>query len=418
MRGALSDRVFKSATTRYAAAFLATAIALLIRLALSPVLGDYLPFITLFAAVAFSAWYCGTGASILAVVVALFGARYWFIHPLHAFSIPDAAQSLSMFVFLFASSIIITFGEMNRRNKERIRTTREELEAQVDQRTTELNIANQQLRELTSHVLHLQDEERRRIARELHDSAGQSLAVLAINLSRVETEAKAQLANLTKTVAMAADSAALVNEISTDIRTISYLLHPPMLDEAGLGEALRWYVQGFAERSKIVVDLELADDFGRLSQDLETTIFRVVQECLANILRHSESRIAKVCIVRSVEEVRIEVRDKGKGIPPEKLSEIAVSHTPGVGIRGMQERVRQLGGTLKITSDGADKGTLVVALFPSAAPTAEVPDAPREPSLVAERLPGVEGLLLPVQDGSDPATSMPSHNDVTDPIST
>ena len=400
MRGALSDRAFKNATTRYAAAFLATAIALLLPLALSPVLGDYLPFITLFAAVAFSAWYCGTKASILAVVVAIIGARYWFIHPLHAFSIPDAAQSLGMFVFVFASSIIIAFGERNHRSNERIRITREELEAQVSQRTTELNIANQQLRELTSHVLHLQDEERRRIARELHDSAGQSLVVLAMNLTRLETEAKAQMASLTKTLATAADSAVLVSELSTGIRTISYLLHPPMLDEAGLGPAMRWYIQGFAERSKIVVDLDLSDDFGRLSQDLETTIFRVVQECLANILRHSESRVAKVRIERSAEEVRIEVRDKGKGIAPGKLSEIAVSHTPGVGIRGMQERVRQLGGTLKITSDGADKGTLVVALFPFAAPTSVVQDAPGEPSLVGERLPGVEGLLLPVQNGA------------------
>ena len=399
MRGALSDRAFKNATTRYAAAFLATAIALLLPLALSPVLGDYLPFIALFAAVAFSAWYCGTKASILAVVVAIIGARYWFIHPLHAFSLPDAAQSLGMFVFVFASSIIIAFGERNHRSNERIRITREELEAQVSQRTTELNIANQQLRELTSHVLHLQDEERRRIARELHDSAGQSLVVLAMNLTRLETEAKAQMASLTKTLATTADSAVLVSELSTGIRTISYLLHPPMLDEAGLGPAMRWYIQGFAERSKIVVDLDLSDDFGRLSQDLETTIFRVVQECLANILRHSESRVANVSIERSAEEVRIEVRDKGKGIAPGKLSEIAVSHTPGVGIRGMQERVRQLGGTLKITSDGADKGTLVVALFPFAAPTAVVQEAPGRPFLGGEKLPASGGLLLPAQNG-------------------
>ena len=399
MRGALSDRAFKNATTRYAAAFLATAIALLLPLALSPVLGDYLPFIALFAAVAFSAWYCGTKASILAVVVAIIGARYWFIHPLHAFSIPDAAQSLGMFVFVFASSIIIAFGERNHRSNERIRITREELEAQVSQRTIELNIANQQLRELTSHVLHLQDEERRRIARELHDSAGQSLVVLAMNLTRLETEAKAQMASLTKTLATAADSAVLVSELSTGIRTMSYLLHPPMLDEAGLGPAMRWYIQGFAERSKIVVDLDLTDNFGRLSKDLETTIFRVVQECLANILRHSESRVANVSIERSAEEVRIEVRDKGKGIAPGKLSEIAVSHTPGVGIRGMQERVRQLGGTLKITSDGADKGTLVVALFPFAAPTSVVQEAPGRPFLGGEKLPASGGLLLPAQNG-------------------
>ena len=361
---------FKSATTCHTAALLATAISLVIRLLLNPVLGDNLPYITLLAAIAFSAWFCGAGASIWAVVVAVTGARYWFIHPTHTFSIPDAAQSLGIFAFLFISSIIIAFGEMNRRNSDRIRSTREELEAQVKQRTAQLDTANKDLRELTGHVLHLQDDERRRIARELHDSAGQSLAALAMNLSRVETEVKAQMERLTDTVATAADSAALVNEITRDIRTISYLLHPPMLDEAGLGPALRWYIEGFAERSKIAVDLDLSDEFGRLPQEFETAIFRVVQECLTNILRHSESRVATIRIRRSADDVRIEVRDKGKRISPEKLSEMASSRTPGVGIRGMQERVRQLGGTLEIDSDGIGKGTIVTVQLQIPVPTA------------------------------------------------
>lgn len=366
----LSAPILKSATTRYTAALLAIAIALFVRLLLNPLLGEDLPYITLLAALAFAALFCGRGPSLVAVVAAILGARYWFIHPTHTLGIPDAPQSLGVLGFLFTACIIIAFGEMNRRNVDRIRSIREELEAQVKQRTMELDAANKDLSKLTGHVLHLQDEERRRIARELHDSAGQSLAALVMNLSKVETEVKAQMARLADTIATTADSAALVNEITRDIRTISYLLHPPMLDEAGLGPALRWYIQGFAERSKIAVDLDLSDEFGRLPQEFETAIFRVVQECLTNILRHSESGVATIRLRRSSGDVRMEVRDKGNGIPPEKLSEMAASQTPGVGIRGMQERVRQLGGTLDVDSDGIGKGTVVVVQLPLPVPTA------------------------------------------------
>jgi signal transduction histidine kinase len=362
----LSAPTLEGATARYAAALGATGIALIVRLLLNPVLGDDLPYITLFGAVAFSAWFCGAGPSIAAVAGAIVGARYWLLLPKHTFGLPDTAQSLGLLAFLFVSSIIIALGEMNRRTAEKLRCTREELEAKVKQRTAELDAANKDLRDLTGHVLHLQDDERRRIARELHDSAGQSLAALAMNLSRMETEAQAQIERLTNTVATAADSTAMVKELISNIRTISYLLHPPMLDEAGLTPALRWLVQGFSERSQIAVELDLPDDLGRLPQEFETTIFRVVQECLANILRHSESRVATIRLLRSADDVQVEVRDSGKGIPSPKLSEMALSRTLGVGIRGMRERVSQLGGTLQINSDGPGTGTAVTTRLPIA----------------------------------------------------
>lgn len=351
---------FKNTITRYSATLLATGIALLIRLLLGPVLGDYLPYITLFAAVAFSAWFCGVGPSIVAVVVAVVGARYWLIHPTHSFSTPDLAQSLSVLYFLFTSSIIVVFGEVNRRNTERLARTQRELESQISQHKAELTTANQHLRDLTGHVLHLQDEERRRIARELHDSVGQSLAALGMNLSTIA----ANIERLTKTASTVADSTALVNDMTKDIRTISYLLHPPLLEEAGLRPALQWYIQGFAERSKIAVDLDLPEDFGRLPEDLETAVFRLVQECLTNIHRHSGSPVAIICITKSVSEIQVKVQDEGSGISPEKLSEIATSGLPGVGIRGMRERLRQLGGTLEVNSDSNGQGTVVVARFP------------------------------------------------------
>ena len=152
--------------------------------------------------------------------------------------------------------------------------------------------------------------------------------------------------------------------MTSEIRTISYLLHPPMLDEAGLISAVRWYLQGFSERSHIAVELEVSDGFERLPRDVETAVFRLVQECLTNIHRHSESQVATIRITRLDTRVEVEVRDQGKGIPPERLSEVVSSGTAGVGISGMRERARQLGGTLEVKSEGEGKGTTVLARLP------------------------------------------------------
>jgi len=355
-------RIFESTLARYATALAAILVALLVRGALSPFVGDYVPFITLFPAVIFAAWFCGIGPSILSVFVALLGARFLFVQPVHSFSVPDTPQSVAILAFLVASALIVAMGEMNRRNDEVLRGTQKELETRVEQRTAELDKANQGLRDLTARLLHFQDEERRRIARELHDSVGQTLAALSMNLSAVGTD----IQRLTKTAAAVADSETLVNDMTTDIRTISYLLHPPLLDEAGLASALRWYVEGLTTRSEMRVDLEVPDDFDRLPRDLETAIFRVVQECLTNVHRHSGSPVAKIRLSRSANDVQLEVRDKGKGIAPEKLSEMAAKGAPGVGIRGMRERIHQLGGSLEISSDGNGKGTIVEVKLPVA----------------------------------------------------
>jgi len=368
----LFARIFDNGPARYATALAAILVALLVRGALSPFVGDYVPFITLFPSVIFAAWFCGIGPSILSVIVALLGARFLFVQPVHSFSVPDTPQSVAILVFLLASALIVAMGEMNRRNDEVLRGTQKELETRVEQRTAELDKANQGLRDLTARLLHFQDEERRRIARELHDSVGQTLAALSMNLS----SAGADIQRLTKTAAAIADSEALVKEMTTDIRTISYLLHPPLLDEAGLASALQWYVEGLTSRSAIRVDLEVPDDFDRLPRDLETAIFRVVQECLTNVHRHSGSPVAKIRLSRSASDVQLEVRDEGKGIPPEKLYEMASSGAPGVGIKGMRERIHQLGGSLEIGSDGNGKGTAVVVKLPvaSVAPPVEGPN--------------------------------------------
>jgi PAS domain S-box-containing protein len=218
----------------------------------------------------------------------------------------------------------------------------------------------EKVRELTGKLLHAQDAERRRIARELHDSAGQIVAALQMNLIPMETDAAKLNPEFAKGLHDALD---LIQQLSTELRTVSYLLHPPLLDEAGLPSALRWYIEGFGERSKIEVHLEIDPDLGRLSQDMEMTIFRVVQECLTNIHRHSGSKQAHIRVLGAGTEIRLEVRDYGKGMPA--ASKNGSPHFRyGVGIQGMRERVRQLNGQFEIKSD-AD-GTTVSARLPLA----------------------------------------------------
>jgi signal transduction histidine kinase len=357
-----SARISKNPAAAYLLAFLATVLALLSRWALAPVLGDSLPYVTLFPAVVCASCFCGLGPSALVVILGLFGARFWFIAPQHSLHLPNLADAAGLLLFTASSALIMAVGEFVRRNTTALQAAQGHLEEKVQQRTVALDAANLNLSELSARLLRLQDEERRRIARELHDSVGQTLAALSMNLSAVDSE----LQRLIKTAGLVADSATLVNDMSTDIRTISYLLHPPLLDEAGLSSALTWYVKGFSERSKIEVDLDIPEDFGRLPRDLETAVFRIVQECLTNIHRHADSPVARVRIAQRDGYIRVEVQDKGKGIPPQERADIvsSVNGTPGVGIRGMRERLRQLGGTLDLSSDGEGKGTLITARLP------------------------------------------------------
>ena len=353
----LSDKSPRTAIRRYGAALAAALLAVAIRWAFSPLLHDSSPYVTMFPALAFSALYCGTGPAIAAAVGGLLGTNLLFPAPAHS---PPAEALTGGLIFVAAAAAVLALGESHRRRYEHLWTTRKSLEQRVEERTAELDTANQSLGNLTGRLLHLQDEERRRIARELHDSVGQSLAALSMNLSSLG----ADLERFRKTGERLSDSVSLVKDVSAEIRTISYLLHPPLLDEAGLAFALRWYIEGFSERSKIRVDLELPEEFERLPRDLETAMFRLVQECLTNVHRHSESSAATIRIVREAEEVLLEVRDEGKGIPTERQAELMSAGMPGVGIRGMRERLRQLGGSLQVSSGGAGCGTRIVAKIP------------------------------------------------------
>lgn len=354
----LSARIVKSTFLRYGLATASVLIALAISSPLHRLTGDAAVFVLLLPAIAFSAWYCGIGPSVLAIILAAVGAWYGPLTTVHVFTIPAVAQSVLLLIFICCSAIVVAMAETRRRQNEKLLRAQGELESCVQERTADLDAANQNLRNLSARLLQMQDEERRRIARELHDSVGQMLAALSMNLSTV----RGDIERLTKTANALADSENLVHEMTSEVRTISHLLHPPLLDEAGLSSALRWYVDGFALRSKIRVDLDLPEDFRRLPRESETAIFRVVQECLTNIHRHSGSPFAKIRLRQRDRQVMVEVADKGKGIPIDKQEEMATSGTPGVGIRGMRERIRQLGGSLDIDSNGT--GTLVVVRLP------------------------------------------------------
>ena len=214
-------------------------------------------------------------------------------------------------------------------------------------------IADESLR-----LVKVQDEERRRIAREFHDSAGQTLTVLGLSLAQLVQKAEMISPELAKE---GKEIEEVVQQLHREIRTTSYLLHPPLLDEAGVNPALSWYVQGVAERSGIAIELNISEDFGRLPAEMELAIFRVVQECLTNILRHAESNTACIRIAREKASVCIEVRNEGKGISPERLTDIQ-SRGSSVGISGIRERLRRFDGEMKIVSNGS--GTTVSATIP------------------------------------------------------
>jgi len=234
--------------------------------------------------------------------------------------------------------------------------------ATFTQDIAERNQAEDALRRLSGRLMELQDQERRRIARELHDSIGQCLTAIKIDLELLQRDPGQEKLGARAREALA-EACGLAEQCSTDTRIISYLLHPPLLDERGLPSAVRWYADGFAKRSGIRLFLGLPDDGTRLPQALETTLFRIVQECLTNIHRHSGSPTAQIRLQVEDERVILEIRDQGRGMRRGKLKQDdGASAMIGVGIAGMRERVRQLGGELEIES--SKLGTAVRAILP------------------------------------------------------
>ena len=249
------------------------------------------------------------------------------------------------------------------RAESELRLAHAELEARIARRTEQLSEMNrvlqdeiaerkhaeEALRQLSTRLLRIQEEERQRLARELHDSTAQSLAALSMNLAVARGSGEA----LDQRAQKALDECeVLADRCSREIRSLSYLLHPPMLKDIGLSAAVQWCAEGFARRSGIAVEVDLPADFNRLPTEVENALFRIVQECLTNVQRHSGSATAQIRLVRGPRSVALEVRDQGRGMPAGILNRRDAVVSLGVGLLGMRERVRQLGGQLRIESSG------------------------------------------------------------------
>jgi signal transduction histidine kinase len=203
-----------------------------------------------------------------------------------------------------------------------------------------LQDSERHLRTLSSRLLRLQDEERRKIARELHDSTAQSLSALEMNMSLLEPVMGDEYMQR-----IVAETRQIARDCCLELRTISYLLHPPLLDEVGLPFAIEWFADGFTKRTSIVVSPRIMPDFPRLDSEVETTLFRIIQEAMSNIYRHSGATRAWITLDRRNTSIELEIRDNGSG-----FSEGEGSASEGVGLAGMRERLAELGGRLKIRS--------------------------------------------------------------------
>jgi PAS domain S-box-containing protein len=250
------------------------------------------------------------------------------------------------------------------------KVTRDFTERMLAERSLEvsrlkLEESERSLRDLSLHLLRTQDEERRRIGREIHDSLGQYLAVLKMKLDSMGSSPATAKENV--------ECANLVEECIKEVRTISYLLYPPKLEEMGLASAIPWYLDGFSKRSGIKTRFQAPEDLGRLSRDAELVLFRVLQESLTNVQRHSGSKSTDIHISHTNSGVTLEVIDQGKGLPGVILEQASQDWmgSLGVGLRGMSERLRQIGGTLNISS--GESGTVVRATVPFTEPSPITP---------------------------------------------
>jgi len=347
---------------RYWLAVLAAIAALLLRKVLDPVFHTHYAYHTVWLAVIFASWYCGLGASIVAVAIDVVGVWYFFLPPEYTVHGKSRTEVIGMLGFLAFSAIAVALGESNRRvilkrqqAEEELRTAQAQLEHRVVERTAALQHAQELGRRLSARILKLQDQERRRFARELHDSLGQYLAALKINLDVFAAAGGEESA-------LARECSDIVHRCLVETRTISHLLHPPLLDESGLASAAQWYVEGFARRSGINVELDLPPERIRLERATETTLFRALQEALTNVHRHSGANRVFCNLAFDTQQVRLSIRDNGKGMSALQLKRVLQSPAEaGVGIAGLHERLRELNGTLEIQSDAFGTALCVTA---------------------------------------------------------
>lgn len=384
---------------RYAIALGCSALAILLRWLLDPVLGHVAFYVTLYIAVAYCTMVAGYGPAIVTTLLGFLGTFYWFVDPRHSLLLVHRTQIHGVIGCFLVNAVLIWLGEANRRKRmrlnevvnelttevserqqaqEELRIAHDELEHRVQLRTHELSQAlgrlraevavrqqtEERLRHLSLRLMTLQDEERRRIARELHDTCGQTLAAMKMSIALIRQGEK----SASGFQLLIDDLNALTDEALQEVRTASYLLHPPLLDETGIASAARWFVDGFSRRSGIEVQCEIPEKMDRPSRPCELVLFRILQESLTNVHRHSGASTARVRLDRNSDHVELEIADNGKGISEEQVRQFENSGKSGVGITGMRERVRELGGHLEVRS--LHPGTSVCVALPLANPSA------------------------------------------------
>ena len=379
---------------RFTVALATAVLAVLLRGVLDPVLGHVAFYVTLYMAVAFNAVVCGAAPAALSSLVGFLGIFYWFVDPRHSLFVVRPSEIHGVVGSVLVCLVLITLGATNRRKRleldqtvraltmegaqrqrvqQELRQAHDGLEQRVEERTVALSQAlrrleseadmrtqrEEQLRQLSVRLMTMQDKERRRIARELHDSAGQTLAAIKMAVASLEfSEPRNALLSC-----QLESVNALVDDALREIRTTSYLLHPPLLDEIGIASAARWFVEGFAQRSGIQVTCDIAQGIERPTRDCELVLFRVLQESLTNVHRHAGASIASVRLWLDTDHLHLAVADNGSGISKERLTHLScTAGSTGVGVAGMRARVRELGGCLDIESD--DTGTIVMAKVP------------------------------------------------------
>jgi len=384
----------ENASRRYTIALVAGVTAILLRWMLDPLLGHVAFYVTVYIAVDYCAVVCGYLPAALTGLIGFLGIFYWFMDPRHSFALIQTSEIHATIGFFLVSAVLIALGGANRnkqlrlnetidaltreaherqRAEDDLRKAHDDLEARVLQRTEELSKAldrlqseisvrqqaESDLRQLSTRLMTLQDEERRRIARDLHDTVGQTLAAVKMSIALIRQVKGAPPA----LQPLIDDLNALADEALQEVRTTSYLLHPPLLDEAGIAPAARWFVEGFARRSGLHIECDIPQHVERPSRDGELVLFRILQESLTNVHRHSQASAATVRLTRTGQHIEIEVTDNGKGIPEARLRRIDSSAAQaGVGITGMRERVLKLGGLFHI--EALNPGTAVRVALP------------------------------------------------------
>jgi len=305
----------------YATALVAVVVALVARAIMHPFIhsqepSTFMAYTTFMVATAFSAWFLGLGPALLAIILGLLVGDFFFTPPAFSLSAFSGNNLTETITYLVACGVFVLIGMAKQKST-----------ALLVEKNIQIEEANVRLREMSAHLLRAQDEERRKIARDLHDSVGQYLGAIAMALAPLIQRAKELPRDLPERVEQAIE---ITKSCASEVRTISHLLHPPLLEEMGLSSAVRWYAEGFAERSNIRVQLDVPDDLDRFGSDIELALFRVLQESLTNVHRHSGSKVARVSVGTDAHRVWLEVRDHGKGFPRKegRLAFVPVSGPP------------------------------------------------------------------------------------------